>query len=221
MVNNPAYFTNPNAFGPPVQSLAEQLAGQGFLSPGMQGPGEEMFYGFSPEAQGMMGSSDNRMYAGQSITPELMRYMAQSWGGGRMSPDQLRKAFPSFLHPFMPQFDPITKVRYDQGSTTYKGGLAPTGVKTAQGGFTGSDINQTYLQPQGPVLEDTPAQYKYTYANPIAAPKFQELPSISIQKQMGQEAEQQAETEVAERERERSGLLRSGAGRNIFGQGRT
>ena len=194
MVNNPAYFTSPDAFGPPVQSLAEQLAAIGFLSPGKQGPGEDMFYGFSPEAQGLMGSSDNRMYAGQSITPELMRYMAQSWGGGRMSPDQLRQAFPKFLHPFMPQFDPTTSYRYDPGTTT---------------------LEDTDLE------EDIPSQYKYTYAQPITAPKFQELPSIDIQKRMGLEAEQQAETEGAEWERERRGLLRSGAGRNVFGMGRT
>ena len=219
MVNNPAYFTSPNAFGPPQQSLAEQLAAQGFLSPGMQGPGEEMFYGFSPEAQGMMGSSDNRMYAGQSITPELMRYMAQSWAGGQKSsrsPDELRKMFPSYLHQFMPQLDPRTRVGYTPGSREYEGGMAPTGVKTAQAGFTGSDIDKTYNQPQGALIKDTPSYYSYSF-DPIAAPKFQELPSIDIQKRMGQETE----AEGAEWDRERRGLLRSGAGRNVFGTGRT
>ena len=190
MVNNPAYFTNPNAFGPPVQSLAEQLAAQGFLSPGMQGPGEEMFYGFSPEAQGLMGSSDNRMYAGQSITPELMRYMAQSWAGGQKSsrsPDEVRKMFPSYLHQFMPQLDPRTQVRY-----------------------------QTYGADK--VTKEPFGQDHYSYSfDPIAAPKFQELPSIDIQKRM----EQETEAEGAEWDRERSGLLRSGAGRNVFGTGRT
>ena len=194
MVSQPAYFTSPEAFGLPQPSLAEQLATQGFLSPGMQGPGEEMFYGFSPEAQGLMGSSDSSMYAGQSSTPELLRYMAQSWGGGHMSPDQLRQAFPEYLHSFMPQFDPTTSYRYDPGTTTL----------------------------EDPDLEeDIPSQYKYTYKNPIAAPKFQELPSIDIQKQMGLEAEQQAETEETEWDRERRGMLRSGAGRNVFGAGRT
>ena len=190
MVGQPAYFTSPDAFGPPQQSLAEQLAAAGFLSPGMQGPGEEMFYGFSPEAQGLMGSSDSSMYAGQSITPELLRYMAQSWGGGHMSPDQLRQAFPEYLHSFMPQFDPTTSYRYDPGKVDKEG-------------------------------YESQAQYKYNYAQPIAAPKFQELPSIDIQKQVGLEAEQQAETEGAEWDRERRGLLRTGAGRNIFGAGRT
>ncbi len=199
MVGQPAYFTSPEAFGLPQPSLAEQLATQGFLSPGMQGPGEEMFYGFSPEAQGLMGSTDSSMYAGQSITPELLRYMAQSWGGGHMSPDQLRQAFPEYLHSFMPQFDPTTKVRYK----THK-------VEDIESGDSPSDY------------------YEYTYKNPIAAPKFQELPSIDIQKQMGLEAEQrgleaeqQAETEGAEWDRERRGLLRTGAGRNVFGRGRT
>jgi len=182
MVNNPAYFTSPSAFGSPQQSLAEQLAGQGFLSPGKQGPGEEMFYGFSPEAQSLMGGGGDRMYAGQSITPELLRYMAQSWGGGSMSPDQLRKAFPSFLHPYMPQFDPTTSYTYSPGSRKYSGGALEkdpnfkgSGIKTAEGGFKGSDINQPYMTPQdwGTLEEDIPAQYKYTYANPIAAPKFQ------------------------------------------------
>mgnify|MGYP003147885503 CR=1 FL=1 len=186
MVGQPAYFTSPEAFGLPQPSLAEQLATQGFLSPGMQGPGEEMFYGFSPEAQGLMGSSDNRMYAGQSITPELMRYMAQSWGGGRMSPDQLRQAFPEYLHSFMPQFDPTTSYRYDPGKVDKEG-------------------------------YESQAQYKYNYAQPIAAPKFQELPSIDIQKQMGLETE----AEGAEWDRERRGMLRTGAGRNVFGAGRT
>ena len=183
MVGQPAYFTNPNAFGPPQQSLAEQLAAQGFLSPGMQGPGEEMFYGFSPEAQGLMGSSDSSMYAGQSITPELLRYMAQSWGGGHMSPDQLRQAFPDYMHSYMPQFDPTTSYTYTPGTRDKEG-------------------------------YESQAQYKYDYADPIAAPKFQELPSIDIQKQMGQDTE-------AEWDRERRGLLRTGAGRNIFGAGRT
>ena len=198
MVNNPAYFTSPEAFGLPQPSLAEQLATQGFLSPGMQGPGEEMFYGFSPEAQGLMGSSDSSMYAGQSITPELLRYMAQSWGGGHMSPDQLRQAFPEFLHPYMPQFDPTTKVDY------------------ITEGYQMRDAKQ--------FMKDNPdfsPHYKYTYAQPIAAPKFQELPSIDIQKQMGLEAEQQAETEETEWDRERRGLLRTGAGRSVFGAGRT
>jgi len=190
MVGQPAYFTSPDAFGPPQLSLAEQLAAQGFLSPGMQGPGEEMFYGFSPEAQGLMGSSDSSMYAGQSITPELLRYMAQSWGGGHMSPDQLRQAFPSYLHSFMPQFDPTTSYSYTPG------------IRDKEG-------------------YESQAQYKYDYANPIAAPKFQELPSIDIQKQMGLEAEQQAETEETEWDRERRGLLRTGAGRSVFGAGRT
>ena len=201
MLNNSAYFTSPNALGPPQQSLAEQLAAQGFLSPGMQGPGEEMFYGFSPEAQGMMGSTDSSMYAGQSITPELLRYMAQSWGGGSMSPDQLKQAFPSYLHSYMPQFDPTTKVEY-----------------ITEGHGMRSKESQKQFQKDNP---DWSPHYKYTYKNPIAAPKFQELPSIDIQKQMGLEAEQQLETEEAEWDRERSGLLRSGAGRNIFGAGRT
>ena len=186
MVGQPAYFTSPNAFGPPQQSLAEQLAGQGFLSPGMQGPGEEMFYGFSPEAQGLMGSSDSSMYAGQSITPELLRYMAQSWGGGHMSPDQLRQAFPEYLHSYMPQFDPTTSYRYDPGKVDKEG-------------------------------YESQAQYKYNYAHPIAAPKFQELPSIDIQQQMDKQTEAEAQRE----ERERRPMLRSGAGRNVFGQGRT
>ena len=201
MVGQPAYFTNPNAFGPPQMSLAEQLAGQGFLSPGMQGPGEEMFYGFSPEAQSLMGGGGDRMYAGQSITPELLRYMAQSWGGGSMSPDQLKQAFPSYLHSYMPQFDPTTKVEY----ITEGHGMKSKGA-------------QKQFQKDNP---DWSPHYKYTYKNPIAAPKFQELPSIDIQQQMGLEAEQQLETEEAEWDRERRGLLRTGAGRNVFGAGRT
>ena len=191
MVGQPAYFTSPDAFGPPQQSLAEQLAGQGFLSPGMQGPGEEMFYGFSPEAQGLMGSSDSSMYAGQSITPELLRYMAQSWGGGYKSPDQLKQAFPEYLHSYMPQFDPTTSYTYTPG--------------------------EAYEDPDTGRRMESQAQYKYDYAQPIAAPKFQELPSIDIQKQMGQDTE----AEGAEWDRERRGMLRSGAGRNIFGAGRT
>ena len=202
MVGQPAYFTSPDAFGPPQQSLAEQLAAQGFLSPGMQGPGEEMFYGFSPEAQGLMGSSDSSMYAGQSITPELLRYMAQSWGGGRMSTDQLRQAFPEYLHSYMPQFDPTTSYSYDPGKPYTEDHPYLVDKKTGK--------------PKQRQME-TQAQYKYNYAQPIAAPKFQELPSIDIQKQMGLEAE----TEGAEWDRERRGLLRSGAGRNIFGAGRT
>ena len=194
MVGQPAYFTSPDAFGPPQLSLAEQLAAQGFLSPGMQGPGEEMFYGFSPEAQGLMGSSDSSMYAGQSITPELLRYMAQSWGGGHMSPDQLRQAFPEYMHSFMPQLAPTTSYTYTPG--------------------------EAYEDPDTGRRMESQAQYNYAF-DPIAAPKFQELPSIDIQKQMGLEAEQQAETEGAEWDRERRGMLRSGAGRNVFGAGRT
>ena len=103
-----------------------------------------------------------------------------------MSPDQLRQAFPEYLHSFMPQFDPTTSYRYDPGKVDKEG-------------------------------YESQAQYKYNYAQPIAAPKFQELPSIDIQKQMGQDTE----AEGAEWDRERRGLLRTGAGRNVFGRGRT
>ena len=182
MVGQPAYFTSPDAFGPPQQSLAEQLAAQGFLSPGMQGPGEEMFYGLSPEAQGMMSGVPDRMYAGQSITPELLRYLTTNYmvSGHR---DQLRQESPSWLHPYMPQLNP--------GQSTMR-----------------------YHTSKDP---DVPDRYEYQFKNPVAAPKFQELPSIDIQKRM----EQETEAEGAEWDMERRGLLRTGAGRNIFGRGRT
>lgn len=219
MVSQPVYFTSPDAFFPPEErmSLADQLAGQGFLSPGVEGPGGQMFYGVAPEMASLMGGTPDHMYAGESITPDFMRYMAQSWGGGSMSPDQLRQAFPEFLHQFMPQLDPTTRYSYTPGSREYEGGMAPTGVKTAQAGFTGSDIGKTYNQPQGALIKDTPSQYKYTYAQPIAAPKFQELPSVDIQQQM----DKQTEAEAQRKERERRPLLRSGAGRSMFGAGRT
>ena len=201
MVGQPAYFTSPDAFGPPVQSLAEQLAAQGVLSPGMQGPGEEMFYGFSPEAQGLMGSSDSSMYAGQSITPELLRYMAQSWGGGHMSPDQLRQAFPEYMHSYMPQLAPTTSYTYTPGETYAEDHPYLVDKKTGK--------------PKQRQME-TQAQYNYAF-DPIAAPKFQELPSIDIQKQMGQDTE----AEEAEWDSERRGMLRTGTGRNVFGAGRT
>ena len=119
MVSQPVYFTNPNAFLPPEQrqqTLAEQLAGQGFLSPGVEAPGGQMFYNVAPEMRDLIGGIPDHMYAGESITPDFMRYMAQSWAGGQKSsrsPDQLKKMFPSYLHQFMPQLDPRTQVRYN------------------------------------------------------------------------------------------------------------
>ena len=198
MVGQPVYFTNPNAFLPPEQrqqTLAEQLAGQGFLSPGVEAPGGQMFYNVAPEMRDLIGGIPDHMYAGESITPEFMRYMAQSWAGGQRSsrsPDQLRKMFPSYLHQFMPQLDPRTRVSYTQGSREYEGGMAPTGVKTAQAGFTGSDINKTYNQPQGALIKDTPSYYSYSF-KPIAAPQFQELPSADIQQQISKQAEMEYE----------------------------
>ncbi len=77
-----------------------------------------------------------------------------------------------------------------------------------------SEESQKQFQKDNP---DWSPHYKYTYKNPIAAPTFQELPSIDIQKLM----EQETEAEEAEWDRERRGLLRSGAGRSVFGAGRT
>jgi len=228
MVGQPVYFTNPNAFLPPEQrqqTLAEQLAGQGFLSPGVEAPGGQMFYNVAPEMRDLIGGIPDHMYAGESITPEFMRYMAQSWAGGQKSsrsPDQLRKMFPSYLHQFMPQLDPRTRVSYTQGRREYSGGkleddpnFKGSGIKTAKAGFKGSDIGQPYMLPQdwGTLVEDTPSYYSYSF-KPIAAPQFQELPSADIQQQISKQAEM-------EYERDRRPLLRSGAGRNVFGTGRT
>tara|TARA_R100000808_G_scaffold13686_1_gene32980 strand:+ start:223 stop:801 length:579 start_codon:yes stop_codon:yes gene_type:complete len=192
MVNQSVYFTSPDAFFPPEQrmSLADQLAGQGFLSPGVEGPGGQMFYGVAPEMASLMGGTPDHMYAGESITPDFLRYMAQSWGGGSMSPDQLRQAFPEYLHSYMPQLDPTTRYSYEPGEVDKEG-------------------------------YESQAQYKYDYAQPIAAPKFQQLPSVDIQQQMDKQTEAETERAAAEAERERRPLLRSGAGRSMFGAGRT
>ena len=193
MVNQPVYFTNPNAFLPPEQrrqTLAEQLAGAGFLSPGVEAPGGQMFYSVAPEMRDLIGGIPDHMYAGESITPEFMRYMAQSWAGGQRSsrsPDQLRKMFPSYLHQFMPQLDPRTRVRYNTTGDPDKFG---------------------------------PDHYSYAF-DPIAAPQFQELPSTDIQQQISRQTEADAEREQAEYDRDRRPLLRSGAGRSMFGTGRT
>jgi len=191
MVSQSVYFTSPDAFFPPEErnmTLADQLAGQGFLSPGVEGPGGQMFYGVAPEMSSLLGGTPDHMYAGESITPDFLRYMAQSWGGGSMSPDQLRRSFPSFLHQFMPQLDPTTNVNYK----TY-------GVDQDTGVPLGQD------------------HYEYTYRQPISAPQFQQLPSIDIQQQMDKQTEAEAQRE----EMERRPMLRSGAGRNVFGAGRT
>ena len=193
MVNQPVYFTNPNAFLPPEQrqqTLAEQLAGAGFLSPGVEAPGGQMFYNVAPEMRDLIGGIPYHMYAVESITPEFMRYMAQSWAGGQRSsrsPDQLRKMFPSYLHQFMPQLDPRTQVRYKTTDDPDKFG---------------------------------PDHYSYAF-DPIAAPQFQELPSADIQQQISRQTEADAEREQAEYDRDRRPLLRSGAGRSMFGTGRT
>ena len=193
MVGQPVYFTNPNAFLPPEQrrqTLAEQLAGAGFLSPGVEAPGGQMFYNVAPEMRDLIGGIPDHMYAGESITPEFMRYMAQSWAGGQRSsrsPDQLRKMFPSYLHQFMPQLDPRTQVRYKTTDDPDKFG---------------------------------PDHYSYAF-DPIAAPQFQELPSADIQQQISRQTEADAEREQAEYNRGRRPLLRSGAGRSMFGTGRT
>ena len=149
-----------------------------------------MFYGVAPEMGDLLGGISDHMYAGESITPDFMRYMAQSWAGGQKSsrsPDELRKMFPSYLHQFMPQLDPRTQVRY-----------------------------KTSKNPD----EQGPDHYSYSF-KPIAAPKFQELPSIDIQQQMDKQTEAETERAAAKAERERRPMLRSGAGRNVFGAGRT
>ena len=195
MVSQPVYFTSPDAFFPPEErnmTLADQLAGQGFLSPGVEGPGGQMFYGVAPEMSSLLGGTPDHMYAGESITPDFLRYMAQSWGGGSMSPDQLKQAFPEYLHSYMPQLDPTTNVNYK----TY-------GVDEDTGVPLGQD------------------HYEYTYRQPISAPQFQQLPSIDIQQQMDKQTEAETERAAAEAERERRPMLRSGAGRNVFGAGRT
>ena len=137
----------------------------------------------------LMGGTPDHMYAGESITPDFLRYMAQSWGGGSMSPDQLRQAFPEYLHSYMPQLDPTTRYSYTPGESYEENGRRM----------------------------ETQAQYKYDYAQPIAAPKFQQLPSVDIQQQMDKQTEAEAQRE----EMERRPMLRSGAGRNVFGAGRT
>ena len=196
MVSQPVYFTSPDAFFPPEErnmTLADQLAGQGFLSPGVEGPGGQMFYGVAPEMSSLLGGTPDHMYAGESITPDFLRYMAQSWGGGSMSPDQLKQAFPEYLHSYMPQLDPTTRYSYTPGESYVENGREMS----------------------------TQAQYKYDYGQPIAAPKFQQLPSIDIQQQMYKQTEAETERAAAEAERERRPMLRSGAGRNVFGAGRT
>ena len=203
MVNQPVYFTRPDAFFPPEErmSFADQLAGQGFLSPGVEGPGGQMFYSVAPEMASLLGGTPDHMYAGQSITPDFLRYMAQSWGGGSMSPDQLRRSFPSFLHQFMPQLDPTTKVEY-----------------ITEGHGMRSKEAQEQLLKNNP---NWSPYYKYTYKQPVAAPQFQELPSTDIQQQISKQAEADAEKKQAEYDSERRPMLRSGAGRNVFGRGRT
>ena len=202
MVNQSVYFTSPDAFFPPEErnmTLADQLAGQGFLSPGVEGPGGQMFYGVAPVMASLMGGTPDHMYAGESITPDFLRYMAQSWGGGSMSPDQLRQAFPEYLHSYMPQLDPTTRYSYTPGESYAED--HPYLVDEETG-----DPIQRQMESQ--------AQYTYNYGQPIAAPKFQQLPSIDIQQQMDKQTE-------AEHERERRPKLRSGAGRNVFGAGRS
>ena len=185
MVNQPVYFTNPNAFLPPEQrqqTLAEQLAGAGFLSPGVEAPGGQMFYNVAPEMRDLIGGIPDHMYAGESITPEFMRYMAQSWAGGQRSsrsPDQLRKMFPSYLHQFMPQLDPRTQVRYKTTDDPDKFG---------------------------------PDHYSYAF-DPIAAPQFQELPSADIQQQISRQAEMEYERDRRPLLRSGAGRSTFGTGR--------